>query len=92
MSIITVVFTALFFIVIGVAYCMGWNQVKRTMPEHLIHYYMIAAVIRFLLVAILILAYIKFADASRKENIQFALMTVAMYVVMMVVTLSIKHK
>lgn len=92
MSALTVVLTALFFFVIGTAYCLGWRQVKRTMPEHLIHYYMIAAVVRFLLVAILILAYIKLADATREENIQFALMVVAMYVVMMVVTLSIKHK
>lgn len=92
MSITTIVLTALFFVVIGTAYCLGWNRVKRTMPEHLIHYYMIAAVLRFLLVAVLILAYIKLADASRKENIQYALMVAAMYVVMMVVTLSIKHK
>lgn len=92
MSALTIALTALFFIIIGTAYCIGWDYIKRTMPEHLVHYYMIAAVLRFLLVAVLILAYIRLAEASRTENIHFALMVLAMYVAMMVVTLSLKHK
>lgn len=92
MSLEVIVLTALFFTVVGVAYCIGWDYVKRTMPEHLVHYYLLAAVLRFLLVAIIILAFIKLAEASRGDNIRFSLMVIAMYVVMMVVTLSLKHK
>lgn len=92
MSIQIVLLTALFFVVIGTAYCFGWTYVKRTSPEHLVHYYLIAAVLRFLLVAVIILGYIKLADATKMENIKFALMVVAMYVIMMVVTLALKHK
>lgn len=92
MSLEVIVLTALFFIVVGVAYCIGWDYMKRTMPEHLVLYYLLAAVLRFLLVAIIILAFIKLAEASRGDNIRFSLMVIAMYVVMMVVTLSLKHK
>lgn len=92
MSIQLISLTALFFVVIGTAYCLGWTWMKRHSPEHLVHYYLIAAVLRFLLVAVIILAYIRLAEATKAENIQFALMVIVMYVIMMVITLGLKHK
>lgn len=91
MSLTTVALTAALFIVMGAGYCLGWDRVKRTMPEHLVHYYLIAAVLRFLIVAVVILAYIKLAGGTRTENIHFAIMVAAMYVAMMIVTLRLKH-
>lgn len=91
MTLTTIVLTAALFIVLGTGYCLGWDYVKRTMPEHLVHYYLVAAVLRFLIVAVVVLAYIRLADVSRTENIHFALMVAAMYVAMMVITLRLKH-
>lgn len=92
MSFATIALTAVLFTVMGVGYCLGWDRVKRTMPEHLVHYYLLAAVLRFLVVAVVILAYIRLAGGTRTDNIHFALMVAAMYVVMMIVTLRLKHK
>lgn len=92
MSLLCIVLLALFFTLMGFAYCAGWSHVKRTMPEYLVHYYLIAAAVRFLIVAIVIIAYIKLAEATRTENIQFALTAAGMYIAMMVVTLTINEK
>lgn len=92
MSIWTVLLSALFFIILGTAFCKGWDYVKKTMPEHLVHYYMFSAVIRFLLVAAAVLAHIRFSTDTKGEKITFVLMFFAMYAVMMVITLRLKHK
>lgn len=92
MNILTIVLSAAFFLAMGIAYCLGWNYVKRTMPEHLVHYYLVSAVLRFLLVAVVILAYIRLSGAPRTEILHFVVMFLVMYVAMMVVTLSLKHK
>lgn len=92
MSIWTVLLSALFFIILGTAFCIGWDYVKKTMPEHLVHYYMFSAVIRFLLVATAVLAHIRFSTDTKGEKVAFVLMFFAMYAAMMVITLRLKHK
>lgn len=91
MSILTILLTALFFVVIGFLYCIGWEYVKKNMPEHQVHYYMIAAVVRFILVALLILAYFRLAGDTQHGNLKFAVMALAMYVVLMIVVMRWRH-
>lgn len=92
MSILTIVLSAAFFLVLGVAYSLGWSYIKRAMPEYLVHYYLLSSAIRFILVAIIVLAYIFLSGATRSETIHFVIMFMVMYVVMMVVTLALRHK
>ncbi len=92
MTLLTVVLSAVFFLALGFAYCLGWNYVRKNFPGHLVHYYLFSAVFRFLLVASIVLAYIRLSDASRGELVTFAAMFLGMYVAMMVITLCLKHK
>jgi hypothetical protein len=92
MDILTIILSTAFFLAMGVTYCLGWEYVKKTMPEHLVHYYLFSAVLRFLLVAAVLLAYIRLSCAQRGEMITFVIMFLGMYVAMMVVTLCLKHK
>lgn len=92
MSLLCIVLLALFFTLMGLAYCAGWSHIKRTMPEYLVHYYLVAAAVRFIVVAVVIIAYIKLAEATKAGNIQFALTAAGMYVAMMIVTLTINEK
>lgn len=92
MTVLTVILSALFFVALGLAYCLGWDYVRKNFPGHIVHYYLFSAVIRFLLVATVILAYIRLSGASRGVLVTFALMFLGMYVAMMVITLCLKHK
>ena len=51
MSALTVILTAVFFILLGVAYVRGYDIVKRHSPDHLVHFYLLMTVIRIVLVA-----------------------------------------
>lgn len=90
MSVLTVFLSALFFVVLGFAYVKGLGFVKRRSPEHMVHFYLILATIRMLLVATIVIMYLLLSD-SRDDSIRFAAMFLGMYVVMMVVTLILKH-
>lgn len=92
MGILTIFLSLLFFVAMGFAYCVGWDYVKRELPDHLVHYYMIAAFLRFVLVALVVLAYIKLSGEPKDILIKFALMFMAMYVVMMIVTMKLRHQ
>lgn len=92
MDILTIILSLAFFLAMGVTYCLGWDYVKKTMSEHLVHYYLFSAMLRFLLVAAVLLAYIRLSGAQRGEMITFVIMFLGMYVAMMVVTLFLKHK
>ena len=87
---IAFVLTALFFTLLGEAYVKGYDFVKANSPEHLPHFYLIMAVVRMLLVLTVIGAYVLLAD-SRANAIRFTLVCLAMYMVMMVVTLTLRH-
>ena len=84
------VLSALFFIVLGVAYVKGYDFVKHHSPDHLVHFYLIMATIRMLLVATVIGLYVFFTD-NREDAIHFALIYLIMYAIMMVVTLLMRH-
>lgn len=91
MSITVVILTVLFFLAMGFVYCVGWDYVKKHMPEHQVHFYMIAAAARFILVALLILAYIRLAGDTQHGNIKFAMLALALYVALMIVIMRWKH-
>jgi cytochrome c biogenesis factor len=81
---------ALFFTLLGVAYVKGYDLVKSRSPEHLVHFYLVMATIRMLLVATVVGLYVFFAP-TREDAIRFALIILIMYAIMMVVTLKLRH-
>ena len=80
----------LFFTLLGVAYVKGYDIVKRRSPENLVHFYLIMATIRMLLVATVVGLYVFFSP-SRDDAIHFAAIILLMYAGMMVVTLTLRH-
>ena len=83
-------FSALFLTLLGTAYVKGYDVVKRHSPDHLVHFYLIMATVRMLLVGTVVALYVLFAE-NREDAIRFALIFILMYVVMMVVTLKLRH-
>ena len=56
----------LFFTLLGVAYVKGYDLVKSRSPEHLVHFYLVMATIRMLLVATVVALYVFFAPNREK--------------------------
>jgi hypothetical protein len=81
----------LFFTLIGLAYVKGYDVVKSHSPEHLVHFYLIMATVRMLLVGTAVALYVLLIASNREDAIRFALIYIIMYVVMMVVTLRLRH-
>ena len=82
--------SVLFFTLLGVAYVKGYDIVKRHSPDHLVHFYLIMATIRMLLVATVIGLYVFFTE-NREDAIHFAIIFIIMYAITMVVTLLMRH-
>ena len=80
----------LFFTLLGVTYVKGYDVVKRRSPEHLVHFYLVMATIRMLLVATVVGIYVFFAP-NREDAIHFAAIILIMYAITMVVTLILRH-
>ncbi len=88
--ILEIILSALFFTFLGILYVRGYDIVKKHSPEHLPHFYLIMATIRMLLVASVVALYVFFTE-NREDTIRFAVVYIIMYVVMMVVTLKLRH-
>ncbi len=88
--ILVIALSALFYVVLGILYVKGYDAVKKHSPEHLPHFYLIMATIRMLLVATVVGLYVFFTE-NREDAIRFALLFIIMYVVMMVITLKLRH-
>ena len=88
--ILEIILSALFFTFLGILYVRGYDIVKKHSPEHLPHFYLIMATIRMLLVATVVALYVFFTE-NREDTIRFAVAYIIMYVVMMVVTLKLRH-
>ncbi len=89
--VLQVLFGLLFFTLLGLAYVKGYDVVKRHSPEHLVHFYLIMATVRMLLVGTVVALYVLLIASNREDAIRFALIYIIMYVVMMVVTLRLRH-
>jgi len=81
---------ALFFTLLGVAYVKGYDLVKSRSPEHLVHFYLVMATIRMLLIVTVVGLYVFFAP-TREDAIHFAVIILVMYAITMVVTLTLRH-
>ena len=84
------VLSVLFFTLLGVTYVKGYDIVKRHSPDHLVHFYLIMATIRMLLVATVVGLYVFFTE-NREDAIHFAAIFLIMYAIMMVITLLMRH-
>ena len=85
-----IVLSILFFTLLGVAYVKGYDFVKRHSPDHLVHFYLIMATIRMLLVLTVIGLYVFFTE-NREDAIRFAIIIIIMYAITMVITLKFRH-
>ena len=79
-----------FFILLGVTYVGGYDFFKKRSPEHLVHFYLIMATIRMLMVATVVGLYV-FLAPDRDSAIHSAAILLIMYAITMVVTLSLRH-
>ncbi len=81
---------AVFFVFLGTAYVKGYDLVKEKSPEHLPQFYLIMTTIRMILVLTVIGLYVLFTE-NREDTIHFVLTCIGMYVLMMVITLKLRH-
>jgi hypothetical protein len=84
-------FAVFLFTMLGMAYVKGYDVVKRHSPQHLVHFYLIMATVRMLIVATAVAIYVLLIAKSRDDAVRFALIIIIMYVVMMAVTLKLRH-
>ena len=89
--ILQILFGFVFFTLLGLAYVKGYDVVKAHSPEHLVHFYLIMATVRMLLVGTAVAVYVLLIAPGRTEAIRFALIIIIMYAIMMAVTLSMRH-
>ena len=83
-------FSALVFILMGVAYVKGYDIVKRRSPEHLVYFYQVMAIIRMLLVVTMVALCALFVS-TRADVIRDVAIILIMYVLTMVVTHTLRH-
>lgn len=86
----TIFLSVLFYTILGVAYCKGYDITKRHSPERLPQFYMIMAAIRFVMIITIVGIY-AFTSGNRANTISFVTVFLALYMIMMVVTLKLKH-
>ena len=91
MMVTQLLFAVFLFTMLGMAYVKGYDVVKRHSPPHLVHFYLIMATVRMLIVATAVAIYVLLIAKSRDDAIRFALIIIIMYVVMMAVTLKLRH-
>lgn len=87
---IDIFLSALLITLLGFAYVKGYDLVKQKSPGHLPQFYLVMTIIRILLLLTVVGLYVLFTE-SREDIIHFALIFLGMYVVMMIVTLSMRH-
>lgn len=82
---------ALLFTLLGGAWVLGYDFVKKHAPAELSKFYILMAVVRVVLVLTVTGTYILLIAQSATQAKAFAVMMLVMYAVMMAVTLKIKH-
>ncbi len=84
------VLSVLLFTLLGVAYVLGYDFVKKRTADYLPHFCLAMSVIRLLLASTLA-GIIIFFKEDRDETITFAIIYMVMYLLTMVVTLKLRH-
>ena len=82
--------SALFFTLLGVAYVKGYDVVKSHSPQHLVHFYLVMATVRLLLVGTMVALYVVFTE-NREQAVHFAAIILVMYAMTMAITLYLRH-
>lgn len=85
-----ILLSLLFFTALGTAYVKGYDAVKSKAPDRLVHFYLIMATIRMLLVATVVALYVIFTE-NRDDAVRFAAIFIIMYAITMVITLRLRH-
>ncbi len=88
--VLAVFLSTLLITLLGVAYVKGYDYVKQRSPEHLVHFYLIMAAIRMLLIGTTAAVVIILTD-DKAEARQFALCIIILYVLMLATTLTLRH-
>lgn len=81
----------LIFIALGSGWIAGYQYLKDKGPQYLVRFYLIYAIFRILTVLSVAVVYIFFISGSTAESKSFVLMLFTMYVLMMALTLIMKH-
>ena len=90
MSLLTIFLTVLVFTLLTIGYLKGRRVVENNAPESLVKYHFIMVAVRFLFAVTAVGIYSLFSD-NREDTIYFAALVVGLYLVMIVVTLILKH-
>ena len=88
---IVIFISALLFVILGVAWVMGYDFVKKHAPKALLSFYFLLALLRVLLIATWTACYIFLMSQSGAESKSFVVMILIMYATMMAVSLMIRH-
>ena len=88
---ITIVVCLLIFIILGGGWIAGYQYLKDKGPQYLVRFYLIYAIFRILTVLSVAVVSIFFISGSTAESKSFVLMLFTMYVLMMALTLIMKH-
>lgn len=91
MSILTVLLGVSLYVVLGTAWIKGASYVKKHSPEHLPNFHMMLTIIRVISILTVIGLYLIFVSESQQESVSFVIMMLAMYALMMIVALLIRH-
>ena len=90
MSPVAVFIACLTFSLLTVAYVMGARTVRKTSPDNLVKFHFIMVAIRFIFAVTIVGIFTLFAD-NRQETMHFAALILVLYIVMIAVTLILKH-
>lgn len=91
MSILTVFLGVTMYVILGMIWIKGVSYVREHSPKHLPNFYMTLTVIRVTSILMVIGLYLVFVSKSYRESVSFVVMMLAMYALMMIVTLLIRH-
>ena len=91
MSILTVFLGVTLYVILRMIWIKGASYVREHSPKHLLNFYMTLTVIRVTSILMVIGLYLVFVSKSYRESVSFVVMMLAMYALMMIVTLLIRH-
>ena len=91
MSTAEIFFSVFFFTLLGMAWVVGYDFVKKHSPAHLPQFYFTLAAIRMILSVTVVAIYHLVIAESRAQSLTFAAWFMIMNALMMVVTLIYKH-
>lgn len=86
-----IILSASIFVLLGYAWVSGYDIVKVHAPENLPRFWMVLASVRLIVVSALVAVYVIFFSSGIEESKSFVLMILAMYALMMTITLILRH-